>query len=283
MRKQFLVLAAIALGTLLGCKAEKPYGGIMPTKRYMSIVSLSPSATEVTFMLGLQLKGRTAACNYPLASVQSLPIVCEVKPDYEKIAALKTDLLVFDRDLFSKEEIEKMKQTKADIFEVGGNTVEEFIKDGYRLASMTGAETTYQDAVDRLNREIRNSESEQITPRPTLAVILPGAGGKHYIAGVNSIQADLIKKIGADPVGPDSTKFEPLSPEFLIEKNPTVILTAGKTAGFLADTRFAGLNAVKNLKIFGLDQDIVLRRGSRMEGFVRDGHRTLVLLMNKGK
>lgn len=283
MRKHFLVLAAIVLGTLVGCQPPKQIGGEMLKKRYASIVSLSPSTTEVAFMLGLTIKGRTAACNFPKMSVQSLPIVCEVKPDYEKLAMLKTDLLIFDRDLFSKAEIDKMKQTKADVMEIGGNTVEEFIKDGYRLAAMTGAESTYQDAVDRLNREISVSEAEQINPRPTLAVILPGEGGKHYIAGVKSIQADLVKKIGADPVGPDSDKFEPLSPEFLIEKNPTVILTAGKTAGFLADTRFAGLNAVKNLKIFGLDQDIVVRRGSRMESFVRDGHRTLVLLMNKGK
>jgi iron complex transport system substrate-binding protein len=283
MRKHFLVLAAIVLGTLVGCQPPKQIGGEMLQKRYANIVSLSPNTTEVAFMLGLQLKGRTAACNYPKASVSSLPIVCELKPDYEKIAALETQLLIFDRDLFSKAEVEKMKQTKADIFELGGNTVEEFLKDGYRLAAMTGAESTFQDAVDRLNREISVSEAEEINPRPTLAVILPGEGGKHYIAGSKSIQADIVKKIGADIVGPDSEKFEPLSPEFLIEKNPTAILTAGKTAGFLADKRFSGLEAIKNLRIFGLDQDIVVRRGSRMEAFVRDGHRTLVLLMNKGK
>lgn len=281
MRKQLFVISVLAAFVLTGCKGPQVIGGVPPERRYQNIVSLSPSTTEILSMIGASVKGRTKACNFPTAIVNSAPIVCDLKPNYEDMVALKTDFIVFDKDLFSAQEIEKMKQTKADVFEVSGDTLQDFYKSLYTLASKIGYETAAQDFINKIEREVKSAGADVLDPKPKAAVILPGSNGKHYIAGVKSFQADIVRIMGAEPVGPDSNKFEPLNPEFLVSQNPAVIYTAGKTAGFTSDTRFAGVDAVKNQRMIGLEQDIVLRRGARIENFIKDGHRGLLLVMNK--
>jgi ABC-type Fe3+-citrate transport system substrate-binding protein len=102
--------------------------------------------------------------------------------------------------------------------------------------------------------------------------------------GVDTTQgelAEVMRVIGADPVGPDTAKFETLSPEFLFQANPDVIIVAGEAKSFLADTRFANLDAVKNLRIFGNNQDMWVRRGGRIDNLIEQAHKALMLVIKK--
>jgi iron complex transport system substrate-binding protein len=246
--------------------------------QYNTVISLSPSSTEVLSAMGIDIKGRTSACNFP-TTISPKAVYGDVKPDYEKITRLGPDMIVVDKSLYSSEEIAKLKATKATVHELGANSVDEFIRELYVLGNLLGNEMNVQSYVDKIRREKSGAEGDVFSPRPTAVLIIPGTGGMHMIAGTKSFQADVVKSIGADLVGPDSNKFEPLNPEFLISQNPGVIITAGATKDFLSDKRFASLSAVKNLKIFGLEADVVLRRGARVDAFLLQGHKALMILM----
>lgn len=278
MRFRFVVLLALLVALLSGCQEVKTIGGEDRTKSFGKIVSLSPSTSELVANFGLQLSGRTKACNYPTAVVTRAPIVGDLKPDYEAITQLGTDLIVLEQSLYSAQEIEKLKQTKAEVFEVSGDTLEEFYKSCFKFGALTGTETSVQDFINRVDREVKVAAGDRPDSDIKGAVVIPGPNGQHMIAGTKSFQADLIKKIGLTPVGPDSNKFEMLNPEQFVSLNPGFIVTAGKTDSLRNDPRFKSVDAIKNLRMVGLDSDIVLRKGARVDSFIKNAHKAVILL-----
>lgn len=272
------LLGALLLAALFGtgCEGPRTFGGIPREKLEIKTVSLSPSATEMLSTMGVTLKGKTKACNFPPMLV-GVPIVGDLKPDYEALTSIKPDYIVFDGDLYSKEEVAKIEATGAKTVEIRATTVNDFIKEMFTVAALVGTEQNTASYVERIRAQKRTSEGDAPSPRPKSVMIIPGTNGSHYIAGVKSFQADLIRVLGGDAQGPDSTKFEPLKPEFLIGLDPDLIIVAGKTKDFMADTRFKGLRAVKELRLFGMEPDLLLRRGGRVDQVILQGHKALML------
>lgn len=280
MRKHLLGLLTLLAVSMLGCDKATTVSVPMRSERLQHIVSLSPGTSEILSTVSVNFEGRTKACDFP-EMVISKPIYGDLKPDFEKIAADKIQLVVMDSDLYSEEDKTKLKTTGAKIFEFKAKSVTELEREMQTLGNLVGNETNIQAYVDRIRRERRAAEGDAPSPRPKAVLLLPGTGGNHMIAGVKSFQADLLKIIGAEAVGPDSEKFEMLSPEFLFQANPDVIVVAGEAKSFLADTRFANLAAVKNLKIFGNKQDLWVRRGGRVDTLIEQAHKALMLVINK--
>jgi iron complex transport system substrate-binding protein len=274
-------LIAVSVLALAGCNKTQTFGGEMRKVRYKNIVSLSPSTTEILAMNGIQIMGRTKACNYPEATVSGVTVYGDIKPDYEKITNFGPDLIILDKDLYSDEEVKKLEATGAKVHQFSAKNLDGYVKEVYKIASLVGSEMNFQSFIDRMRREKKNAEADSPNPRPTAVLVLPGQGGSHYIAGTKSFQAEVMKAIGVDLIGPDSEKFEPLNPEMLTSNNPGVIVVAGKTSDFLADRRFASLDAIKNLRIFGLDADVVLRKGGRVDTFLLQGHKALSIVSKK--
>ena len=276
MRKQLLGSVIVALVLLSGCKPAATFGGVPRSKIFRSVISLSPSTTEVLALTGSPLQGRSKACNYP-ATVSQIDVVADLKPDYEKITAKKPDLILFDRDLYGPNEIEKLKQTGATLHPMGADTIEGHIKEMYELGEMLSGEVNINDYVIRVRKNVQASQGEK-TPRPLTAVmVIPDPSGHHMIAGTKSFQADEVRVSGATLIGPDSNKFEMLNPEWLLSHNPDWVIIAGKIEPFKADTRFSNLDAIKKSKIFGIDQDICLRRGTRVDKFIYGAHKIIML------
>jgi ABC-type Fe3+-hydroxamate transport system substrate-binding protein len=276
MRKQLLVSVSIALLLLVGCKAPTTFGGIARSKVYRSIISLSPSTTELIGLTGVPIRGRTNACNYP-PNVGHVPVVADLKPNYEQITSIKPDLILLDRDLYGESEIQKLKATGSEIKIFGSDTVEGYIKEMYILGNLVSGESNINDYVVKVRKNVQASQGEAPPRAVTAVLVIPDSTGHHMIAGTKSFQADVVRIIGAKLLGPDSNKFESLNPEFLISQSPDYIIVAGDTKTFIADPRFSNLSAVKNLKIFGLNQDVALRRGSRVDQFIYEGHKLLML------
>jgi ABC-type Fe3+-hydroxamate transport system substrate-binding protein len=276
MRKQLLGSVFIALLLLVGCKQPVTFGGEPRTKHYRSVISLSPSTTELMALTGIPMKGRTQACDFPV-QVRDVEVVADLKPNYELIATKKPDLILFDRDLYGPSEIEKLKQTGAKVLPMGAYTVEGHIKEMYELGNLLSGEATINDYVIKLRKNVQASKGEK-PPRPITAImVIPDSSGHHMIAGSKSFQADMMQISGATLLGPDSNRFESLNPEWVLSQNPDWIVVAGTVKEFLSDTRFSGLSAVKNSKIFGIDQGLCLRRGMRVDKFIYGAHKLLML------
>lgn len=276
MRKLLLSIPLLALLSLVGCKGPQTFGGTPRTKVYRAVISISPSTTELCSLFGVNLVGRSKADNYPPV-VSNVATVADLKPDYEAITRLKPDLIMFDRDLYGTAEVEKLKATGAEIMQVGSDTVDAYEKELYTIANKLGGEMEVSSYLEKVHKQRQSSEGDKFATTPKAVMIIADASGHHMIAGVKSFQADLMKIFGATPIGPDSNKFEMLSPEFLISQNPDVIIVAGDEKPLIADTRFANLKAIKEKKYFSLDQDIVIRRGSRVDTCIYEGHKKLAL------
>lgn len=282
MRKQLLGVVLLTLLALCGCKAPQQFGGVPRDKAYKAIISLSPSTTELLALFGVPLKGRSEACNYPV-QVKSIPVMGSLKPDYEAINRFKPDLIVIDRDLYGDNEVKQLEATGGDVFRFGADSVDEFVKQLYVIGNKVGGEPSIMDYVEKINKQKRSSEGDPLAKPTRVVMLIPDASGHHMIAGGKSFQADLVRIMGGLPVGPDSNKFEALDAEYLVAQNPDVIMIAGDYRVFLKDTRFANLEAVKKLKIVGLDQDMLLRRGSRVDSCIYQGHKVLSLAVAGNK
>ena len=280
MRRHLLGLLLLSSVAFIGCDKATTVSVPMRGERLQHVVSLSPGVSEMLSTMAVNFEGRTKACDFP-EMVKSKEIYGDLKPDFEKLTLDKIQLVVMDADLYSEEDKVKLKATGAKIFEFKATTVSDLEREMQTFGSLVGNETNIQNYVDRIRRERRTSEGDAPTPRPKTVLILPGTGGYHMIAGIKSFQADLVRIIGGEPVGPESSKFEMLTPEFLFQANPDVIVVAGEAKSFLADTRFANLAAVKNLKIFGNKQDLWVRRGGRIDTLIEQAHKAMMLVIKK--
>lgn len=262
MRKAPLLLLTALLA--VGCAPPpQPKGGI-PKRPAEKIVSLSPGVTEIiAHAEGSQyLVGRTAACNFPKYALTA-PIVCSVKPDYEKIAAINPRLVVYDASLFREAELKRLEDSDTKILALGGNTVDEFIDSLFNLAKQYGGESAISEHVDKIESARRTSAADPATPTPKVAILIPGGGYEHMIAGVGSFQADLVRAATGMPVGPDGHLFVTLNAEAFVKMNPDVIVTAGDSAAVLKDPRLQSISAIKNKRVVAVLSDVILRRGWR--------------------
>src|SRR5271165_637676 len=106
MRRTVLLSLLLAALSLCGCGPDKQTVRMRP-KSYHHVISLSPSTSELIGQYGSynDMVGHSAADNFPTYAAGHGEIVVTTKPLYEKIAALKPDLILYDSALFSDQEI----------------------------------------------------------------------------------------------------------------------------------------------------------------------------------
>jgi iron complex transport system substrate-binding protein len=267
---------------LSGC-AEKPMVFTPRPKVYQRIVSLSPSTTEIVASDGdaNTLKGRTAADNFPGALVLQVPIVAQVKPDYEKIQSLKPQLIVYDKSLYSDQDVEKLKAAKADMFAIDAKTVDDFVKQLYELGSMLGFETRFNDYIERILQEQAAAKSASFPTKPKVAIIMPSPDGNDMICGTKGFLGDVVNIAGGELVGPATDNFGTLNAESFVALNPDVIIVGGSkidSSGpglIMKDPRFKTIAAVKGNFVRALDQDVLYRRGQRVDMLINAMHKVI--------
>lgn len=270
MRSCKLLLTIGLVGLILGCKQVAKTS--VPTRKepITRVVSLSPSTTELiadTFDAEV-LAGRTQSCTYP-TGIEKVPVVCGVKPDYEKIAAIKPQVIVYDSALFSAGELEKLKQIPgATTFEFKTTDINTFYDSLARLGAAIGGERRYSEYADKIQKAINLTAALKTSTPTKIAIVMGGESQTLYWDGTDSFRSKLIKAIGAIPVGADGTQFVPANIEGLIAANPDAIITTGKSKEILNDPRLKNIKAVQAGKVFALNPDAVLRAGSRIDKFV---------------
>lgn len=265
-------LALIVALLLAGCQRPSVVGGRPPDKFYRVIVSLSPDTTELIGNFGFLsvLKGRTQACNYP-RNVATVPVVCDVKPHYEKISAMHPDLIVYDEDLFSDAERLKLKELGFELMPMRAHSLAEFEDFLYRLGAITMSATKYSEYVDRIEAARQLALANQPEPKPKVAILMGGPGGEYWVDGKQSFRAQIVSIAGGVPVGPEGTRFQPANIEALVAMNPDVILVAGKDQArpVLNDPRLKSIAAVRRMSVVGIDPDVLLRTGARVDLLIK--------------
>lgn len=236
------------------------------------VVSLSPSVTEMIFILGCgdQLIGRSSACDYP-EEAKKLPSVGGFGiPSLERIAALRPRYVFATaaKDHTLKESLAKLgidyvllPSQRLDDYDSCIRTL------GDRLGCPDRAEAElvrFHQAVDPFKAQ---AAAVPLETRPKVYFEIWNRPLK--TCGGGSLVSDLIECAGGNNIGKSFSKdYSSCSEEWVIASNPAVIICpamgSGSTGEVLSRPGWNVIAAVKSGRIHsGLDQSLIYRLGPR--------------------
>lgn len=244
-------------------------------------ISLSPSTTELMSLMNSKLIGRTASDNFPHACLQ-VPVVASVKPNYELIAKLKPDAIILDASVYNGTDMAKLKELNVPILEVTGDTVDDYLKSLFTIASQMKSEMNVNEYAIQVRAARAAALGDAFTAPHNVALLMVSPNSNPMIAGTGSFYDDVIRSAGGTPVGPTGNQFTTIDPEALLKLNPDLIVVAAGGGDYnilLKDPRFSGLAAVKDRHVVGVDPDLILRRGQRVQTAITMLHEAMGSLL----
>lgn len=261
----------VALLVAVGCGA--PSSGVREGKKpkqYANIISLSPSTTEFLTDMGggLFLVGRSASCDRPEEMQNVEVVVSDTKPNYERIAELKPDLIMYDKSLYSDDDIAKLKELGFELLELDATSVDKYADFGYSLGARMSIEMTTSRYLDKVYQALAAAVVKQTTnPRATV-LLGDGSMGNYLVMGSESIYAELYTQCRATPVGVEGTKFQEVNIERLIDMDPEVIFSDGNAKAIYADPRLQSISAVKNQHVYDYNAKDLVRFGAKLNTLI---------------
>jgi iron complex transport system substrate-binding protein len=233
------------------------------------IISVAPSVTELVYALGKgdELLGRTDYCDYPEEAKQVQSIGSLTDPNVEKIIEIKPDVVIasthFKDDVAKKLEdlgikIVVLKDAK-DI-----NGAYDSIT---TLGQIINAQGKAKEVIDSNKKKIDEIKEKVKSAEGPKAYYVVGFGKTgDYTATGDTFIADMINAAGGSNIAQDATGWK-YSLEKIIENDPKYIIIS---KNFVMKDQFIGtdgykeLSAVKNNKVFEVDDNLTNRQGPRI-------------------
>jgi iron complex transport system substrate-binding protein len=249
------------------------------------IVSLTPAETEILYAIGAgdRVVGKVDdIANYPPAA-KDVPVVSKfgangVEVDTEKIVSLGTDLVIAGGQGGTPQDaIDKLRSLKIPVLVVYAPDVDGVLKD----VDLTGRAVGDVAAADGLEASMKQGFAD--VAAATNGVQKPRVfyetGDQPSIYGIadNSVYAQMIGLAGGTPITTGSASNWEMPTEKLVAADPQLIILGDSAYGVTADAvakrpGWAGMTAVKDKAITGIDDILVTRPGPRLV----DGLRLLV-------
>lgn len=235
------------------------------------IVSMAPSNAEILFALGLgdRVVGVSNYDNYPKEASGKEKVGDAFNPNYEKIAALKPDL-VMAVGTAQSEIIKKLEGYKINVMVLNARKVRDVLNDITLVGKITGTSAKAAEITSAIDKKLNDVQAKAATipadKRPTVFWVLDAG---LYTVGPGSFIDDLITLAGGRNLAGDAKQDYPqFSQEALIARDPDVIIIP-LIDPTLADQLKAikgwdKLKAVKQGHVYTIDPDIVSRPGPRI-------------------
>lgn len=263
-----------------------------PAAEALRIVSTAPSITETLYALGLgnRVVGVTMYCTYPAEARSKPRIGSFLEPDFERILALKPDLvLVITNPIEVTEKLRKLGLRAEDINQ---NSIQDILNSLTRIGMLTGTEkraaalaASLRSELDEVRRSVagrpRKSALFLVGRSPDTVQGMVGAGPGTFID-------ELMTLAGADNVLASSPIAYPkVSLELVLSSNPEVILDMGDFAHVEGHpiepeaklvelwSRYGNLRAVHSRSVRQVGSEIFIRPGPRMGEAARQLRRML--------
>lgn len=241
------------------------------TKEPRRIISTAPATTEILFALGLgdKVVGVTTFCNYPEEAKTKEKIGDFQSPNIEKVLALKPDLVIATGGV-QREFIERLEKLGIPVYVSYPHNLDEVLSSIYKIGIITGADKKAKDLVFNLKLRIAKVVKKVSNVKTKPKVFFELWHEPLMSAGPGSFVDDLIRKAGGINIAGDAKTAYPIfSLEQLVKEDPDVIIGAESSMGAspLEISKRPGwetLKAVKNQKVFTINDDIVFRSGPRL-------------------
>lgn len=238
-------------------------------KEPQRIVSLAPNITETVFALngGKKLVGRTDYCDYPAETSQIKSVGTLKTPSIEKITELKPDLVIASTH-FSKETLTKLEELKIPVIVLYG---EESFNGAYDTIANVGKVINAREKAQNLIAEMKKKVDSvragvEGKDKPSVYYVVGYGKTGDYTAGKNTFIGQLLEMAGAKNAAADTEEWK-YSLEKLIKANPDILICpseGGFKQGLESTNGYKDLSAVKNGKIFEIDEDLINRQGPRL-------------------
>lgn len=261
---------AVLVLVVVGCGSPRAGSRIVKhEKAYGSVVSLSPSTTMLIAENGGSsfISGRTESCDLPSYIKSIKAVVKGTKPDYEAILSVDPSLIVYDKALYSDDEIAKLKDLDVELMEYSPNNLQEYSDFIYRIGSKLAIEMFTSGYIDKIEKS-RAIASNLIVNRPKVTILLGSAEEGYYVMGTDGLHADVLKVSGGTPVGVEGNRFAPLNIEQLIAWDPEVIYSDGHADDVYADPRLKTVKAIKEFHVYDSDSRYLTRMSSKIDTYI---------------
>ncbi len=229
------------------------------------IISLVPSQTELLFDLGVgeNVVGITKYCIHPKDKVKKIAKIGGTKEfDFDKIMALKPDLIIANKEENYKEGIEKLEQNFpiwiSDIYDLDSS-----LKMILEVGKIVGKQNEAKNLISKLNQDFKELAIINLSfeSYKTLYFIWKDP---FMVAGKDTFIDDILKRINLE-----NSSFEnryPILDEEKIKKmNPQIILLSSEPYPFKEKHIQEFAQLIPNVYIRVVDGELFSWYGSRLK------------------
>ena len=197
------------------------------------IISLAPSVTEHIHDAGAgkTLVGTTSYCDYPVA-VQTLPRVGDfTRPSYERIVALKPDLVVVESGTITRDAAETLsKRLGVPVYVMLSTSFMAIGKHIEAIGAITGIRSGIASAQHRIRETLATVKRIQGVSKTQPKVLMVISETPLFVAGPDGYLGDIIKLAGGQNIIKTGS-FPQVTPEAVMLLDPDIILVGADTNG----------------------------------------------------
>jgi iron complex transport system substrate-binding protein len=266
-------LTAVAFA-LTACGSPSKSDEPAEEKRPARIVSLAPTATEMLYAIGAgkQVIAVDDQSNHPTGVPKT--DLSGFKPNAEAIAGHNPDLVVVSND--TNKIVDQLKQLKIQVYLApAAKTLDDTYRELTDLGKLTGHSTEAASTVDRMKSDIATL-TKGLQQRSKKLTYYWELDPTYYSATSRTFMGSVLALAGLTSIADAAADDYPqLSAESVVKANPDLI--------FLADTKccqqspdtvrarpgWTEIAAVKNNRVYALDDDIASRWGPRTVDLLR--------------
>ena len=214
--------------------------------------------------LGKSVVGDTVYCNYPLAALKVAKIG-DVNTSYEKVLALRPDLIVADAVANSRA-VTRLKQLRQPVLAVRPTSLSG-VEDSLRqIGARTGTGSQAALVVAGMERKAQAAsflETRDGHPKPRVLIVVQTA--PLWTAGNGSFLDDLVTRAGGINIGHRVPGYGAFSKELILAGPPDVVLgDSSVQAAVRTDPFLRRLAAVRRDSVYILPADLTSRPGPRL-------------------
>lgn len=248
-------------------KAIDSFGNSIPLKEYKKIIVADPAAVEIFYLLGgedkiVAIAGTKINKIYPEEKTKYLKSVGSItKPSIEKILSFDPDLIILNP--MASEIIPFLKRYNIPYFIDRSVTFDEIFEKTKIYGIFSGKNLEAQKIIDE-KKEKLNSIRKKVEEKPFnyKGVVLYSYSPMTAFAE-NTIPSQILKLLNIENIADFSKGKRILSSEFILEKNPDIIIGTMKIKSphdIIKNNEFLKYsNAYKNNKIYIFESDKILR------------------------
>jgi iron complex transport system substrate-binding protein len=280
LSKRAIVAIVASLTALAACggASESADTTAAPAATLHRIVSLSPTATEMLYAIGAgdQVVAVDSLSTFPAEVAPKVTKISAYEPSAEAILGYTPDVVLISNDM--NKITEQLTAANKNIHVWTGaaaTSLADVYKQIEELGALTGHVTEAADLVTSMKTRI-DAATSSVTPNSSLSYYYE-LDNTYYSVTSNTFIGALLKPFGLKNIADGveaGNDYPQLNAEAIAKANPSVI--------FLADTKccamdaakvgaragWSGIDAVKNMGVIELDDDLASRWGPRVVDLV---------------